>query len=70
MALPNLSAEMARAEITQESIADAIGRTPQSVSRWITGKGSPKVEDAFAIRDRFFPGMTVDYLFDDEPDTR
>ena len=67
MAYPNLSAEMRRFNIEQREIAEHIGRTPETVNRWLTGKNPPSVEDAFKVRDTFFPNMSVDYLFADDP---
>jgi transcriptional regulator with XRE-family HTH domain len=62
-ALPNLAAEMRRAGITQEQLAERIGRRTSTISSWMTGKTQPTVEDAFAIKDTCFPESSVDYLF-------
>jgi plasmid maintenance system antidote protein VapI len=66
---PNLSAEMRRYGVKQEEIANGIGRTPETVSRWLTGKNPLTVEDAFKIREQFFPSMSIDYLFSEKPMT-
>lgn len=64
---PNLSAELRRFGISQEELAERIGRTPETVSRWMTGKNPLSVEDAFKIKETCFPSMAVDYLFSDRP---
>ena len=69
MAYPNLAAELARHEITQEEVARAIGKTPETVSRWMTGKNGMPVEKIMEIRDKFFPTLSIDYLGDPEPHT-
>ena len=66
---PNLAAEMARNGIKVEDVyrvtADAVGKSPETVSKWINGKaGELSVKAAFAIKNQFFPKMTVDYLFE------
>lgn len=67
MAYPNLSAEMRRFGISQEELASRIGRTPETVSRWMTGKNPISVKDAFKVKETCFPTLAVDYLFADEP---
>lgn len=69
MAYPNLAAEMARHGVSQAQVAEAIGKTPETVSRWMTGKNPMPTDKAMEIRDRFFPGVTVDYLCAPEPYT-
>ena len=65
---PNLAAEIARESIAYESIysvvSDATGKKVDTVSKWMNNRaGEMPVTAAFAIRDEFFPSMTVDYLF-------
>lgn len=61
--LPNLRAEMVRIGIKTTDIARAIGKTERSVRYKVSGQRSFSVEEALAIRDRFFPGLSVEYLF-------
>lgn len=70
MAYPNLSAELRRYGITQEQLAECIGRKPETVSRWINGKNAMPVDACFRIKERLFPSMSVDYLFASEPIVR
>ena len=67
MAYPNLSAELKRYGITQEQMAERIGRTPETVSRWMNGKNAMPVDECFHIKEELFPTMSVDYLFATEP---
>ena len=60
----NLSAEMARHDVTQGDIADEL-----QVSRWLIGQkflGNIRItrDEMYHIRDLFFSDKTVDYLFE------
>jgi transcriptional regulator with XRE-family HTH domain len=63
VAYPNLKAELARMGVTQGELADAIGCTPETVSRWMNGKGSMPISACFRVKEQLFPYLTVDYLF-------
>lgn len=69
MAYPNLAAELTRNGITQEQAAKSINKTPETFSRWMTGKNRIPLNIAFELRDKLFPNVSVDYLFADEPKT-
>ena len=69
MAYPNLAAELTRNGITQEQAARSINKTPETFSRWMTGKNGIPLNIAFELRDKLFPDVSVDYLFADEPKT-
>lgn len=65
---PNLAAEIARENISIEDVyktaGSAVGRNEETVSKWMRGKaGELPVRAAFAVRDEYFPNLTVDYLF-------
>jgi len=64
---PNLNAELARQGLTQDQMAEMIGRTPETVSRWMTGKNAMPVGECFRIKETLFPTLSVDYLFASEP---
>lgn len=69
---PNLAAEIARCGFSYDDVyataAKATGKTSDTASNWIGGRsGELPVTAAFAIRDSFFPKMTVDYLFGPMP---
>ncbi len=67
MAYPNLVAEMTRHNITPKDIASEIGRSPDTVSNWLKGKGDFPIGKAFKVQEVFFPGFTLAYLFSSEP---
>lgn len=59
----NLLAEMAREGITKKDIADYMQMRYCTVLDKINGKYSFKVDEAFKIKKKFFPMLTIDYLF-------
>lgn len=61
----NLNAEMARHGLRDGDIALEIGKTVRSVHDKISGKYPFHMSEAVQIRDKFFPGMTLEYLFAD-----
>jgi transcriptional regulator with XRE-family HTH domain len=56
---------MARHRLTQEDIAEAIGRTPQFVSQMILGRSNPlsTTKALLAFCQSREPGMTFERLF-------
>lgn len=62
----NLNAEMARNKVTNEDIAICLDVSLNTVSNKIGGKTEFTRKDMWKIREKFFPGLTIDYLFDDE----
>ena len=65
MLYPNLEAEMTRHSVTQVSIAELVGKTPETVSKWMNGRnGEFPVSAAMEVKREFFPGCDVEYLFD------
>jgi len=69
MAYPNLIAEMTRRNVSTKDIAGAIGRSPDTVSNWLRGKGDFPIGKAFKVQETFFPAYTIAYLFNGEPIT-
>lgn len=67
---PNLEAEMARAKITQASIALLIGITPTTLSFKLNGKSPISLRECVKIKNAFFPDKTLDYLFATESDQK
>lgn len=59
----NLDAEKARYRVTSTMIAKVIGRSPETVKKKFTGAIDWKISEMLTVRDTFFPGMTLDYLF-------
>ncbi len=67
MNYPNLKAEMARHNITNDDIAEMFGKTRFWIDNRTRGKVSISVTAAIQIRDRFFPGFELEYLFAQKP---
>lgn len=69
---PNFAAEMARSQLDYgplyEEIAKKYKKSEEMVSNWFTGRaGQLPTKVAFEVRDEYFPTLTVDYLFSEEP---
>lgn len=61
--LNNLKAEMARANVTIPDVAEAIKKSDRTVRERIKGHSCFSIWDAMVVRDAFFPGMDLEYLF-------
>lgn len=60
---PNLAAEMSRIGVFPSDIATEVNLSPQTVRGKINDQ-YPWIDDEMKkIRDKWFPGMTLDYLF-------
>ena len=59
----NLLAEMARRDINNLDLSRLLNLTPNTISRKMTGKSEFTRKEMFAIRDNFFPELTIEYLF-------
>lgn len=71
MACANLRGEMARKGITIEELARFLGIHRNSVSNKINGETPFSVNEAFEIQKKYFPKLSLEYLFkkENEPDT-
>lgn len=61
---PNLRAEMARWNVSTTDFSSVVGKTERSIRDKISGKGDFTLTEIIAIRDTFFPGQSIDYLFE------
>lgn len=61
--LSNLRAEMARYGVTASDIARVTGKTDRSIRDKISGKRDFTLPESVAIRDAFFPVLSLEYLF-------
>jgi len=61
--LCNLKAEMARKQISAEMLAKAVGKSSRSMTDKVAGKFDFTFPECTTIRDKFFPGMSLEYLF-------
>ena len=59
----NLKAEMTRRHILINELSRVTGKSRSAVSKNLNGFGSFTVDEAMAIRDAFFPEVSIDYLF-------
>ena len=50
--------------LSQEALAESLGVSRQSVSKWETGEATPEVSKLLSLSKLF--GVTTDYLLDDE----
>jgi plasmid maintenance system antidote protein VapI len=60
----NLRVEMIEKNVTVTDIAKTLNKRRSTVGDKINGKYRIYVDEAFAIRDAFFPGSSIDYLFE------
>lgn len=61
--LANLRIEMYKRKVTIESVAEYLAIHRNSVSNKLEGDTEFSIEEAFKVRDRFFPDLDMDYLF-------
>ena len=59
----NLSAEMARYGVQNVDIQNLLSCTDKTVRNKIDGVTEFSVAEALKIRDAFFPGLRIEYLF-------
>ncbi|MCI1958814.1 MAG: helix-turn-helix domain-containing protein [Clostridia bacterium] len=64
MKYENLKSEMARNGITQKDLANLLNIHRNSVYLKINGGASFSVEEAILIREKFFPDLSLKYLFE------
>lgn len=70
MIYPNLEAEMKRSGITGDEIAQKIGISRGTLSVWMNGANAAfPIIKAKQVRDAFFEGQSLDYLFSEAPIT-
>ncbi len=62
----NLKAEMAKRDVTIESVSNLLGVHRNSVANKIKGNSRFSVDEAFCIQKAFFPDLETHYLFETE----
>lgn len=67
---PNLAAEMKREGITGKAMASGLGVHSSGFYLILQGKRSLTIGMAHKIRAKFFPDLTIDYLFDVEDERK
>lgn len=63
IAYGNLRAEMARENVTITAIAQVIGVSRDTAGKKLAQKAPIQLNEAFAIKNEFFPEKDVGYLF-------
>ena len=61
--MKNLSAEMVRFGVGIADLQHILNCTDKTVRNKLSGATEFSVNEAFAIRDSFFPGLRIEYLF-------
>lgn len=59
----NLSAEMARFGVSYADLMELLNCSQKTVSNKLNDATEFSVSEAMNIRDKFFPGMRLEYLF-------
>lgn len=68
MGYPNLEAEMSRQGITGKEMASYLEIGSNTISSWLNGANAAfPITRAKQVRDHFFPKLSLDYLFAEEP---
>lgn len=65
---PNLDAEMARKGLRRKDLAWMFKDRIATVSDKLNGKSPILIDEAFKIKETYFPDLSLDYLF--EQDTK
>lgn len=60
----NLKAEMARHDISRADIAKVCDVTTDAISAWTSGETEVKLSSALKIKEKFFPELSLEYLFE------
>ena len=63
MKYSNLKAELARKGVSMEEVSKALEIHRNSVANKINGDTPFTVEEAFKIQKKYFPKLSLDYLF-------
>lgn len=61
--MKNLSAEMARYGVSNADIQALLGCSSKTVTNKLTDSTAFSIGEALKIRDTFFPGLRIEYLF-------
>ena len=65
----NLKAEMVRQNFTVSDISGIIGTTEKTARDKINGKTEFSIYQAFQVRDKLFPSLSMEYLFNNNEHT-
>lgn len=65
MVYVNLKRELKKKKLYHRDIAEVLDLSVSAINQKMQGVISISIDEAFKIRDAFFPDKTVDYLFYD-----
>lgn len=68
MSFQILRGELKSIGVKQVEVADLLGMTNSNFNRKLAEAVPFTRDEMFAIRDRYFPGVTIDYLFQSDGD--
>lgn len=68
MSFQILRGELKSIGVKQVEVADLLGMTNSNFNRKLAETVPFTRDEMFAIRDRYFPGVTIDYLFQSDGD--
>lgn len=60
---PNLEGELRKRNITRQRLAHDLNWNISTVSQKLNKRDRLKLNEAYNIRDRYFAGMEIEYLF-------
>lgn len=60
----NLEAEMVRMGVYRKDVAKSLGVRYATVVQKLNGKYRFSLDEAFAIKEKFFPNLSLEYLFE------
>ncbi len=61
----NLQAEMARYGVKNKDLSSLLSCTDKTIKNKLDGETEFTVGEALSVRDSFFPGLRISYLFAD-----
>lgn len=64
---PNLNAEKARNRLTNQDFSNTLNISVPSINNKMSGKTEFTRREMITLRDKYFSGMSLEYLFDDVP---
>lgn len=64
--MQNLLAEMKRYGIRNKDLSQVLSVTDRTIANKLTGESEFTVKEALTVRDAFFPGLRISYLFADD----
>lgn len=65
---PNLKAELARKNLNMVHLAEFLNVRYATVNSKVNGKYQFTLKEALAIREKFFPDLQIEYLFEPDAD--